>query len=113
MEAELESRLVKLLSSVEGVGKVKVMVTVECLQAASYAQDVSSCGDRTESEYVFVEENGEKTGLTLTVASPVVRGVAVSGEGGGSARVRQEVTGLVCAALGVGASRVYVSRLAL
>ena len=60
---------------------------------------------------MIVEVNGEKTGLALSVASPEVRGVAVSCEGGGSARVRQEVSSLVCAALGVNASRVYVSKL--
>ena len=113
VEAALEKRVASLLSSVEGVGRVKVLVTVERLQSFSYAQDVSSSGasDRTENDYVIVEVNGEKTGLALSVASPVVRGVAVSCEGGGSARVRQEVSSLVCAALGVNASRVYVSKL--
>ena len=113
VEAALEKRVTALLSSVDGVGRVKVLVTVERLEAFSYAQDVSSGGasDRTENDYVIVEVNGEKTGLTLSVASPEVRGVAVSCEGGGSARVRQEVSSLVCAALGVNASRVYVSKL--
>ena len=113
VEAALEKRVTALLSSVDGVGRVKVLVTVERLEAFSYAQDVSSGGasDRTENDYVIVEVNGEKTGLTLSVASPEVRGVAVSCEGGGSARVRQEVSNLVCAALGVNASRVYVSKL--
>ena len=114
VEQTLETRLTKLLSSVEGVGKVKVLVTVDRLQEYTYAQNTETggAGDRTENDYVIVEQNGTKNGLTLTVTAPVVRGVAVSCEGGGSARVRQEVVNLVCAALGIGASRVYVSRLA-
>ena len=97
----------------EGVGRVRVLVTVEGLERFVYAQDSMEGGasERTENEYVIVEENGSETGLTLSVISPEVRGVAVSCEGGGSARVRQEVVNLVCAALGIGASRVYVSKL--
>ena len=112
VEQTLEARVTKLLSSVEGVGKVKVLVTVERLQEYAYAQNTAGSAERTENDYVIVEQNGTKNGLPLTVTAPVVRGVAVSCEGGGSARVRQEVVNLVCAALGVGASRVYVSRLA-
>lgn len=113
VESALESRLTKLLASVEGVGRVKVLVTLDGLERFVYAQDASGGGasERTESEFVTVEENGAKTGLLLSVISPEVRGVAVSCEGGGSARVRQEVVNLVCAALGIGASRVYVSKL--
>ena len=114
LEQTLETRLTKLLSSVEGVGKVKVLVTVERLQEYTYAQNsvAGGAGERTENDYVIVEQNGSKSGLPLTVTAPVVRGVAVACEGGGSARVRQEVVNLVCAALDIGASKVYVAGLA-
>ena len=108
-ETALENRLARLLSSVSGVGKVKVLITLEQLQGYAYAQDAGA--DGTE-KYVIVKQNGSENGLAVAVTSPVVRGVAVSCEGGGSAAVRQEVVRLVCAALGVGANRVYVSALA-
>ena len=113
LEKTLEQRAEKLLSSVDGVGKVHVLVTLQSLQEYRYAENAQQGGETGQSrnEIVIVEENGEKTGLTVTVLSPVVQGVAVSCEGGGSARVRQEVTRLLCAAFDIGAGSVYVSKL--
>lgn len=114
VEKTLEQRAEKLLSTVEGVGQVKVLVTVASLQETRYAENTQQGGADTVSrrEIVIVEKNGEKTGLSVTVLSPVVRGVAVSCEGGSSARVRQEITSLLCAAFDLGAGSVYVSKLA-
>ena len=47
----------------------------------------------------------------MYVSAPAVRGVAVSCEGGGSARVRQEVVELLSAAFGIGAAHIRVSEL--
>ena len=112
MESELEQRAVKLLSGVKGVGRVRVLVTLDRLEEAVYAEN-RTCGadGRSETDYVIVEKNGEKTGLTVYVSAPAVRGVAVSCEGGGSARVRQEVVELLSAAFGIGAARIRVSEL--
>ena len=111
LEKSLEARAEKLLGAVDGVGRVKVLVTLENLQEFRCAENTLSEEDaqRTKTEYVIVENSGEKTGLVLTVVSPKVRGVAVTCEGGASARVRQEVTNLICAAFDVGAAKVYVS----
>ena len=109
LERSLESRAQKLLSGVNGVGKVKVLVTVDTLQEYRCAQNTLDENGRIKTEYVIVENGGEKTGLVLTVVSPKVRGVAVACEGGDSARVRQEVVNLMCAAFGVSAADVYVS----
>ncbi len=112
LERSLEQRAEKLLSTVQGVGKVRVMVTVDLTEEYRYAKNTSGSADgRNEGEYVIVEQQGDKTGLALASVAPTVRGVAVSCTGGGSARVRQEVVNLMCAAFGVGASRVYVTAL--
>ena len=112
-EAALEARAVKLLSSVDGVGKVRVLVTLDRLQEIEFAEnETQGADDRISRTYVTVETGGEKTGLQRTVISPQVRGVAVSCAGGGSPQVRREVVQLLCAAFGVSASRVHVSKLA-
>ena len=113
VETELEARAVRLLSSVEGVGKVRVLVTVERLQEIRYAEnEAKNAGERASREFVTVETGGEKTGLPLTVYAPQVRGVGISCTGGGNPQIRKEAVELICAALGVSASKVHVSKLA-
>ena len=112
IEKEMEQRAEKLLSSVEGVGKVKVLITVESINEVLYAKDeqTDENAGKYSGEYVIVDEGGSKSGLKIKTVSPVIRGVAVSCEGGGSARVQSEVVSLICAAFGISANRVYVSK---
>ncbi len=114
MESRLERRAEKLLGGVKGVGKVRVLVTVERLEEHAFAQDTSLAGanEKSENKYVIVERNGEKTGLTLSVSAPVVRGIAVCCEGGGSALIKKEIVSLLSAAFGIGANKIGVSELA-
>ena len=89
-EAALEKRIVSLLSAMPGVGKVRVLVTLE---------------------------NEERSGGSLWTSSltasgdpaPRVRGVGVVCEGASSAAVRQEIVRLLTSALGLGENRVWVS----
>ncbi len=109
-EKSLEARAEKLLSSVAGVGRVKVIVTLENLESYVYARNTQRAqgeGSETES-YVVVSAADGQNGLAERMLMPAVRGVAVSCEGGASPRVRQEVSGLICAAFGIPANRVYV-----
>ncbi|MBQ7638641.1 MAG: hypothetical protein IJS90_07055 [Clostridia bacterium] len=113
IERELEQRAERLLSGVDGVGKVKILITVESVSEDIFAQDEQRDVDsgKSSEEYVIVDEKGSKTGLRIKTLSPAVKGIAVCCEGGGNANVRGEVTKLMCAAFGVGANRVYVSKL--
>ncbi|MBQ6067798.1 MAG: hypothetical protein IJK89_13390 [Clostridia bacterium] len=108
-------QLEALLRTVDGVGKVKVYVTVERLQANVYAVNTeqSSEPDRAErnEKYVLTETGNDTEGLVLYTVTPQIRGVAVSCEGGGSGVVRQEVTKLISAALGISANRIWVTKM--
>ena len=42
IENELEARAQRLLSSVDGVGKVRILVTVECINEVCYAKNEHS-----------------------------------------------------------------------
>ena len=111
----VERQLTALLKTVDGVGRVKVCVTVDRLQANVYAVNTeqTSGPDRSEKseKYVFTEDGSDTSGLVLYTVTPVIRGVAVSCEGGGSATVRQEVTRLISAALGVPANKIWVAKM--
>ena len=109
-EQALEKKAEKLLSSVSGVGKVRVVVTLERLDRYEYATNAESRGEAGGSDtHVIVSGNGRQDGLTQTVVMPAVRGVAVCCQGGGSPQVRREVCGLMCAAFGIPENRVYIS----
>ena len=111
-ETRLEERLTKLLSGVDGVGKLRVIVTLDSMEAYVYARDTGAdINGGTRESVVLVGDSGGKEGLPEKLIAPSVRGVAVACEGGGSAAVRREVTALVGAALGVSANRIHVSRM--
>lgn len=110
LERQTEKRLESILSKAKGVGKVQVCVTYECAEEYEYARNENVQGDgKCEKEFVLTGRADNESGLVLTVVSPKVRGVAICCEGGASPKVREDVLRLVCAALGVGASKVYVS----
>ena len=114
-QAAVEKQLESLLKTVDGVGKVKVCVTLERMQADVYAVNTEQVSEPDRSQknekYVFTDAGSDTQGLRLYSVMPEVRGVAVSCEGGGSGVVRQEVTKLISAALGVGANRIWVTKM--
>ncbi len=115
VEQRIEKQLTELLKSVDGVGKVKVMVTLESLEERIVAQNSESESDQDatdeKNEYVLIESSGNTDGLTLKIITPVVRGVAISCEGAVSNAMRQEITKLVCAGLGISANKVWVTKM--
>ena len=109
-EKALERRLENLLSEVGGVGRVKVMVTLDGTWESIYAKDSETKDVSEKDEYVTVKENGKNTGLKIRSVRPDIKGVGVSCEGADSAAVRENITSLICAALGIPSNRVYVAK---
>lgn len=105
----LEERLQTLIAEVEGVGDVRVMVTLQGSQENVYATDVETTADgmKTESHVLLSDE-----GLVETTRAPQVLGVAVVCEGGGTATVQNRVSTLVEALTGVGANHITVAPMA-
>ena len=68
-QAAVERRLEALLKTVDGVGKVKVCVTVDRMQRMVYAVDTEQTGGENRSEksekYVFTESGNNTQGLVL------------------------------------------------
>ena len=85
----LEARLEALCSQIEGVGRAEVMLTFESGALSEY-----------------------KGSTQIGTSPPKVLGVTVLCTGGGDAEIRAELTGMLSALLGVGASRISVLRLA-
>ncbi len=110
LENELERKLEDFLETVDGVGKAKVCIMFDLLEETSYAVNEETDSDSHTSEYIIVEyADGSENGLPICVRAPQIRGVAVSCEGGASAKVKNEVTALLTASLGITANRVHVA----
>lgn len=115
VEQGIERQLTELLKSVDGVGRVKVMVTLEALEERIVAQNTESESDSDSSEekneYVLLEDSGDTDGLTLKIITPVIRGVAISCEGAVSSAMKQEIIKLVSTGLGIPSSKVWVTKM--
>ena len=117
--AEIEQRLTSLISAIEGVGKVKVMVTLESSAERIYARDTQSDSQQTgesggrlenRSSYILIDASDGETGLLLKIVQPRVRGVAVVCEGAESATVRKNILDAVTAVLDLPTSAVSVTQ---
>lgn len=110
-EENTERRLAELISSIEGAGRTKVMITLNSGDENVYATEDKG-GEKTyERKYVVVKQDGDENGMLLRVEEPQIRGVAVVCEGADSAAVKQEIINTVTAVLGVGSNRVNISKM--
>ncbi len=126
---ELTEELGNMISSMAGVGRTKVMVTLEGSVSSVYATDVDVNGRETSRKngadenadkqntekrscIVLRGKDGSETALAIGSRLPSVKGVLVVCDGADDPSVRDRVKGAVSAALGIGESKVCVSRLA-
>ncbi|MBQ1397388.1 MAG: stage III sporulation protein AG [Clostridia bacterium] len=125
----LERRLTGLISSVDGAGSVKVMVTLECGTEYVYAVRQKSTSAVTESaqpdgrtsrdekrsgeeSLVLVNAGRGEEPLLLKQYTPTVAGVVVLCSGADDVNVRQQIIDVVTTALRTSSNRVCVTKLA-
>ena len=123
---QLESRLSGIISQIDGAGNAHVMVTLEQTAEGVYAKEQKTSDEGTsetdgsgtgkqetnkssETTYLVIkDEDGSERTLQLTEIQPLIRGVVVVCDGGGDARVQQEITDAVTTALHITSVRVCV-----
>lgn len=110
----LEARLTAWLSQMDGVGQVKVMVTLSGSAEQQFAEEVKSAkSDRSvtqQSEIVLTRRNGTESALIASTRAPEICGVAVLCAGGDRAAIRERVSTAVTTVLGIPARAVYVGK---
>ncbi len=126
--ARLESRLTELISSVDGAGRTKVMVTLECGTEYVYASQqkttsalsedsnpdgrVSRDEKRSgEESLILIDAGRGEEPLILKEITPTVAGVVVLCSGADDVGVRQQIINVVTTALGTSSNRVCVTRM--
>ena len=114
----LESELENLLSSLEGAGEVKVMITLENGAESKYAtqtqQKTENANGREEfkEEYVIVKKGASNEEcIVISVSEPRVRGVAVAAQGADSPEVNKAITETVCAVFDISSADVSVEKM--
>ena len=118
-QQEMESKLTNTLSTINGVGRVNVMLTVSCTEEYVYAEEVkdSKSNDtnkntiQNENKYVLIDSNGEKEALVKKVLNPQINGVVIVCEGGGSVKVCESTYRTVSTVLGIPTNKIYVTKI--
>lgn len=109
----LQENLEEMLSSVNGVGKCRVLITFSDSGETVYAcdEDSLSTEEKTDLSRKYVLISSRSEGLVLKVYSPSVLGVAVICRGGDSTRVKNDVTEVLSRTLGIPADRISVKKM--
>ena len=118
-ERDLEKDMEVILSVMNGVGQVKVLLTVETDGELRLAQDteLSYRGDTAapedysrRSKTVLVDGESGDTGIVTQTMKPTYRGALVVCQGGGQPEVKLAVTEAVAALTGLSADRITVAK---
>ncbi len=109
----LEKRIKELCRSCDGAGDVHVLLTLDSGSEYVYASDVEQkkegeSGSVTR-EYLIVSTSSGDEPVKVTEIYPRIRGVAVVCSGGDRPEVREKITSLLSAALGIPTNRIRVS----
>lgn len=124
-EAVQEQKLEELLASMEGVGRVEVMLTFVSSEELVVEKDAptvrsntvekdSAGGSRTVSDFetgdatVYSNVSGDSEPFIVKTLNPPVEGVLVVAQGASNSVICQNITEAVCALYGVEAHRVKV-----
>ncbi len=106
---KLEGKIKDLICKSKGVGNATVVVSLDTTGEYVWAENESEGNGSTLSEYVIVNRNDNEETVLIKEIYPKVRGVAVVCDGGNNAEIKNRITSLISAALGIPANKIAVS----
>lgn len=124
-ESRMVSDLESILSKINGVGKVKVMVTYSETSKVVPVYNEESTEENTEEtdseggirkvtqtdsrkEVIYEESNGNKTLITQSVVSPKIEGAIITAEGANNANTKTNIIQAVSAVTGLATHKIQV-----
>lgn len=112
----MQEQLEQILSQIQGVGKVRVLLTELQGEQTIYVRDENAydSADRTEvqSEAVIITDSQRnEAGLIRQLIPPVYQGAVIVCQGGDSAAVRLAVVQAVSDATGLSADKITVLKM--
>lgn len=122
---QLEARLERIISKIQGVGKCEVLVTLSSGSEYIYATEEKSATKRSEDsleskrsvneqdtgeqQYIILQTEQGEQALLVTEIAPRIGGVVVACTGGGSEAVASQVVKAVTTALDIPSTKVCVT----
>jgi stage III sporulation protein AG len=115
-EGNLQAQLEEILSQIRGVGKVRVLLTVESGERTLYIRDEdrseSSENSQTRSQAVIITDSDRaQQGLISQVLPPSYLGAVIVCQGGDQPEVKLAVVEAVCDAAGLTADKISVLKM--
>ena len=112
-DQELEDRLERILSSIDGLGEVKAFVMTEASVETIYAgneemKDSGANGSSSSVEIVFGKNGSTSTPITKVEIYPQITGVLIVAEGAKDEKLRLLVINAVSVALDIENSKIEV-----
>lgn len=114
MEAsiDIQESLAQILSQIDGVGKVKVMLTQSAGEITIYQENTDHSGDSVREDTVLVtKESREETGLVKQVVPPKYQGAIIVCQGGDRATVRLAIVEAVSGVTGLTTDKITVLKM--
>ena len=125
IQNELESKLEKILSKIQGVGEVQVCINYqesaevvamynENSETSSTEETDTSGGTRkieeidTQKDIIYKENNGEKTPITKKVIQPKIEGAIITAKGANNAETKTNIIQAVEAVTGLATHKIQV-----
>ena len=126
---QLEERLQELLSAMDGVGEVKVMITIrdsgeqvvekDVPSESGWVSETDSAGGTRESESARQEEStvyitdseGNRTPYISQTTQPEIEGVTVVAQGGGDALIQKNINEVIQALFDIEAHKIKVVKM--
>lgn len=111
-EPDLQQSLTQILSSVEGAGKVEVLLTEAAGARTLYQSDETRSETDLRSTTVLVTgRDREETGLVRQILPPKYQGAVVVCQGAGDSRVKLAIVEAVMSATGLTSDKITVLKM--
>lgn len=124
-QQNLEDKLEDILESINGVGKVKVLIKYSESSTLVAMYNETSSESKTEEkdgngitknvtesenkkEIVYADDNGESKPITEKVIMPVIEGAVITAEGASDANVKTSIVNAVEAVTGLAVHKIQV-----
>ena len=113
---DTEQQLKNILSTIKGVGKAEVMLTVSTTEEYIYAEKTEERreGENKQSrqtDFEIIDSGDRDEALVKKIIVPQISGVVIVCEGGGNSKTCEAVYKSVSTALGIPVSKIYVAKM--
>ncbi len=111
-EKDIAQELSRILSQIQGAGKVEVLLTLEAGEETLYQYD-ENLSDSAQNRDTVTVTDGQRgqTGLVRQVLPATYRGAVVVCQGADDPRIRLAIVEAVSMATGLGADRISVLKM--